>query len=1061
MSKYNLIRNGSLQSLTTSGTGNVGLTWSELELLQDGNLTSSGVTLTSSGILVLEADLSQRIKVDGIRLYADDTSKSSSINFAYKNQESDNYISLTTQSGAYYSTTIPAPSAPRYVKVTVSGINIELYEIQIFNDDYIVGFGINGLEQEKYLQDTPIGEIGDVESISIYNNNADMMPANAYTCVDYTGSDADYYLEIAASENGPFYNLSDGILLEDNDIDSMYTWNMGDFNNTQVSSNKIKRTNLARQPIVFVDIPQIYDSECFNTGQNTWDWDRANKKVYVMGKDSGTLKLWEFKYKTNEWVFLTELNNSGTIKDNMPVMAYCNVSGTGRIYALTNLTDNFGYYDLSGAQNNWTSCANPGWSFTDNNYSRVSMCSDGTRYIYALTSEYASGSNKNFKRFDTVSGTWTSLNSGYDQPYYSASNNTNYSNNTCMAYDYDRDYIYLIEHAEEYSGNRHVQRYIINTDTWNTNYIDIRQIVTTDYVINAVSYHNNWIYVSPCPTWNPVNYFFRYNVVTAEAELVYVGYKHYNPAQGGPGVYCLAIDGPSGSNFGSTVLFGQIDGHRTQILVCNPHYGGTPDNYITPIFDIEDKYKSSYFVIEGIATSGTGSISYDSSVYNGTIQVRSSDTEPLHDRRIFWSTSTHDGYLDEFNLNTGIKTYSLYRRSSSDYVYNIAVNRWNGLIAMVTQRYDSSTSYLSVLRPDNYTTIATPISGFYAGGNNNNYLGMFAANINLEFDIENGLWGYGNAGMSSSLYGRVLFRMQDNYTYTSYRHYNSGHEDFLYDFGIEWNGTGIWYTDKIDNVVKRINYAGTIETTIYDLDSPRAICESADDKGCWVWDWDLASLYKYNKDGTLLKTISASELGLETPEIWRLKKDWDEGMWFINRDGVGHIDDNDKIDLFIYRSELASIKAGHKCCIVYSYGTDSVAFVDLKVGSIVNTWTTGSTASRVPGLMDYSIVDGRYSSDVYNLVPINSDPVWGTNGSLEWKEVRKDGYFLPKHRYHQAKITLQGDAEISKIIMAPAIKTEDIQPKSYRNMYVRTNIPVGADIADYETRLKTWWGVEA
>jgi len=71
MAKYNLIINGLLEALTASGTGNVSLSWSQLESLMDGNTTSSGVTLTSGDVLYLEASLSNRIKVDGIRLYID------------------------------------------------------------------------------------------------------------------------------------------------------------------------------------------------------------------------------------------------------------------------------------------------------------------------------------------------------------------------------------------------------------------------------------------------------------------------------------------------------------------------------------------------------------------------------------------------------------------------------------------------------------------------------------------------------------------------------------------------------------------------------------------------------------------------------------------------------------------------------------------------------------------------------------------------------------------------------------------------------------------------------
>ena len=135
MSQYNIVRNSSFISNTSSGTGDVSLTWAQLESLIDGVTTSGGVTVSGSDILCLDVDLSQRIKVDGVHLYASDMGKSSNVKFYYRNATTGDYISLSTVSGStYYSTTVPDPSAPQCVRVTVSGVNITLYEFEIFND---------------------------------------------------------------------------------------------------------------------------------------------------------------------------------------------------------------------------------------------------------------------------------------------------------------------------------------------------------------------------------------------------------------------------------------------------------------------------------------------------------------------------------------------------------------------------------------------------------------------------------------------------------------------------------------------------------------------------------------------------------------------------------------------------------------------------------------------------------------------------------------------------------------------------------------------------------------
>jgi len=724
--QYNLIRNGYFTSLTASGTGNVDLTWAELEFLMDGNLTSSGVSVTSPGVLCLETDLSQRIKVGGIRLYTSDLSKSTNIKFYYKNAESDSYTTSTTHSGAsYYYTTIDSPSAPQFIRVTVSGVDMDIYEFQVFNDDYIVSFGQDGSQYAEYLDNTPVGEIGAVESIAIYNNSTSPMPANAYTCIDYTGNEADYYIEISSNESGPFYDLTDGIMLEDNLDNSIYTWNMGSFSDTTIDANRV-----------------------------------------------------------------------------------------------------------------------------------------------ALSS--------------------------------------------------------------------------------------------------------------------------------------------------------------------------------------TPGFG----TYITPIFGLDDSNKASYFLAEE-TTDAQSSISYDENSYNGTIRIKSSNTKPMMVNKVLWSRSG-DQYVDVKDVYTGDVNDNVIRvyDSIAHDIKNIAVNRHNGRIAVsVYQNNTDDHSYIYVYNY-NYSFI-DDISTSYSDNN-----GRYVFNVAMDFDNDNGIWGYGTisyTGYTGSRY--FLVRINNNYDNDSCSIYTGS--NFLYDLAVEWDGTGVWYTDKIENVLKHVDYQGNlINSTI--LNSPRGICATADN-GCWVSDNTDAKIYRYGESGSLIDSIEYTSLDIS--DITKMVKDFDSGFWFFNGDGVGHINDNNQKDLFIDAINISRIRAGHKCCIIYSYTNDDVKFIDLDAGAVISTWNAGNTNSQVPGLMSFSYEDYKDNHNPSSIIPISYDPVWGTAGSAEWREVRKDGYFLPKYKYHQLEYTLRSDVaghnpSLNKVILAPAVETSDIQPSNYKNMYVRTNIPVGTDIADYETKLKTWWGVQ-
>ncbi len=134
-------------------------------------------------------------------------------------------------------------------------------------------------------------------------------------------------------------------------------------------------------------------------------------------------------------------------------------------------------------------------------------------------------------------------------------------------------------------------------------------------------------------------------------------------------------------------------------------------------------------------------------------------------------------------------------------------------------------------------------------------------------------------------------------------------------------------------------------------------------------------------------------------------------------------------------------------------------FIDKSAGAITKSTSTASNVQQIFGVLPFNVDSFVEFQETDNLLPISYDPVWGTGGSAEWQEVRKDGYFVPKDRYHQAEITLRGDATLEKILMPPAIKTEDIQAQQSKSIYIKTDIPQGVDITDYTTKLRTWWGI--
>jgi hypothetical protein len=712
--QYNLARNGSLEALTISGTGNKSLLWAELESLMDGTTSSGGVSLTSGDVLWLEADMSNRIKLDSVRLYASDLTKLANIEFYYKDNEGDSYTICSKNVSTFYYPTLPDPKAPRFVLTTISGVDIQLHEYMLVNDDYIVAFGTDGSLYAKYLDNCPIGETGFPEAVPIFNNSTNPIPADAYVCIDYTDSGADSYIKISSSINGTYYGIEDGAILEDDKESSIYRWSMGEHNNTTVSGDDV----------VLVD--------------------------------------------------------------------------------------------------------------------------------------------------PTISG----------------------------------------------------------------------------------------------------------------------------------GVYT------------------------------------------SPIFRLDNKYMTSYFITNGITKSGTSSISYNENVYNGTIRVRNSDTKPLDVDEVYWLYKSGSNQIIEktviYNGNV-IANWVFWNQVSYDPL-GTATNKRTGDVAMCTE---NDSGFSSDMRIYNRS------GGFlysYGGGAGNYYCRF---NVNFEFDKFGGVWGYGD-------YGKYLVHW-NNALDTRLYELNDG-TDFLYDLAVEMDGDGVWYTNKIDNIVIHKDYEGTTLNTIV-LNEPKAICGTLDN-GCWVIDNTDKKAYKYNSGATLIKTVNLERTAT------RMCTDMVDGFWYISGNYVYHVTSNGVEDINVNITQLTKIKGGYNGCIVWSSNNDWVKYIDNN-GNITRTFTDPSGVGKtgIPALFSFRYSDFKTFKDIMNVIPASYDPVYGVGGSLEWKEVKKDGYFLPKTAYHQAEITLrcQGvtSPSLNKLIISPAVKIQDISKQSSKNVYVKTVIPDGAGITDYETRLKAWWGVSA
>lgn len=464
--------------------------------------------------------------------------------------------------------------------------------------------------------------------------------------------------------------------------------------------------------------------------------------------------------------------------------------------------------------------------------------------------------------------------------------------------------------------------------------------------------------------------------------------------------------------------------------------------YTSPIFSLDNQYMASYLITDGTTESGTTNISYNENVYNGTIRIRSSNIAPLAVDEIYWLYKGVSGQVIEKAIiydGSVIANWTFWGVVAYYNPVGTAVDRRTGNVAM-SVKYDTGTTHFGwIRRYDKNGEFLYTTSNSRAN----------RCDVNMEFDKFGGIWGYGQY--------RYLIHYSDKLV-SLYLLYDG--TDFLYDLAVEMNGDGVWYTNQLDDLVIHKDLDGTTLHTIY-LTEPRAICGTSDN-GCWVIDNSDRKAYRYNSSGSLVKTVTLNRTAI------RMCSDMVDGFWYISGDyydnHVYHVTSGGKENVDVDVSQPTKIKGGYNGCIVWSESNDWVKYIDKNSGAVMRTFSIpGITITGYPALFSFNFIEFQ---DVEGFIPLSYDPVWKPNGSLKWKEIKKDGYFLPKTRYHQVEVTLRNNDGIStpilkKLIIPPAIKVQDIQPQTSKNVYVKTVIPDGIEMTDYETKLKCWWGRNA
>ncbi len=1051
MATYNIIKNGFFTSNTSSGTGNVDLTITDLNSLVD-NVTTSGISLVQSDTLYLDVNLHTRIKVGGIFIYSDDLTKVANIDFLYKNYIDDEYTLCTKTVTAAYNGHIPEPSAPQYVRCIISGVDIEINEFSIVNNDHIIGFGEDGLDNETWIDNTPIGALGIPQEVIIYNNSdpsTATVNANAYVCVDYTGAEKNDFIKISKNEEGPYLGYEHGAIVGYEWKD----WDSGAYDNTynDTIDNTLKISDKSNRAILFAskiaDLPLdncSYGQTPFGVNCAT-TYDSDNGKIYVAfynGTEiaNGILRLYSYTLSNNVWEFVTDLIGITVIDATRVSICYNN----NKIYYFYYNSGYWYVHDLLGTVNNYTLLASRQHQNNHGLEPYNSLTSDGDNYIYSMC-DYRNSYPyySSFYRYSISGNSWTVL----------SKTMLHLGNRNKIVYDTTLNMIYFISLN---TSSKWVQRYRTVENIWDQQFFDLTRLDDNFSNINF-EFYNNKLYFCNSAYGAAV---FVYDISIDMVSKIIVGFSFHDIAN----IYIIPTE-PQGIlndvslyGFNTTTGSYQLFGYNTdfdQIEGINSAIKGL-GYYTTNIIFFDDPFKASYIIVDSKTDIGLNSVNSTGIISDNSIDVRSSTIPPTSIDEIYWIVSfgTITNHITKYTIGNDLWEPSWWSVTENHHMYvgTTAIDRRSGRIFYST--YSGDDVVFKILSRSGTTLYS---SGYY-NSTNNAYI-----NYGAYFDKYKGVWVYFKNG---NYFRHWLYDF--SVTWTTY-------VDDMYDFCAELDGEGLWYTERSSDTLVRLDFDCTAKVVI-NLYDPYGVC-GTEDNGCWVVDKNDAiygnCIKRYDWDGNLIRVVTTGDTAAvrithDHQSGFYARTDYELGeVWHYTSEGV-----RDMKVTGLFNEDY--LRGGRRGVVLYSTTYKRIRYLDLATQTVL--WTKNYREEVYNGSYnDESIPDifswDEYTEDIFTddygskLLPVDYDTTWYGETSLEWKKVPKDGYFLPKCRYHQIRVTLINydnltTPVVKSISMAPAIKIEDILPQQSKPVYVRSDIPAEEEVSLFNTRLKVWWDVE-
>jgi hypothetical protein len=279
--------------------------------------------------------------------------------------------------------------------------------------------------------------------------------------------------------------------------------------------------------------------------------------------------------------------------------------------------------------------------------------------------------------------------------------------------------------------------------------------------------------------------------------------------------------------------------------------------------------------------------------------------------------------------------------------------------------------------------------------------------------------------------------------------------DVLYSSG------ELWYTNTAEQQVIKLSTSGSVLIQFAEVGYINDLGDivATSDGGCWFVNGnDLVKLNQYGELETHLEDVGTNLTCLALDSE-------DSALWIIDGEYVKRIFSDGRVHFSVYSSKTPTNLYPVDSGVWFDgYSDYSARFIGRDAQAELYGPHDRRQESQNNNYHRISFIEHSYDSTNHTSnFPTADDSYWST---LNWKSVDYRNYILPSDKYVQLRLTLTKEGsnspKVERLSVQNSLEVQNISPGAYKNVYLKASIPDSSDTTyagNYNTNLRVRWGI--